>query len=70
MTRNMMVTLVGSGWLASIVKLPALRALIHKNACGFSSGVSRIRRFAVAAALPTVRVLVFAAIVTEPAELP
>ena len=39
----MMFTEAGSALLASIVKLPALRAAIHKNASGLPSGVRKIR---------------------------
>jgi len=70
MMKNPMVTAAGSVVLESIVKLPALRAPIHKNAFGSPSGVGKMRLFAVTAALLTVNVFVPFAIVTDPAELP
>ncbi len=70
MIKNMIVTSAGSVLLASIVKLPALRAPIHKNSCGLSSGVRKIGLLGVAAALNTVNVFVLAAMVTEPTEFP
>ena len=60
----------GSFLLASIVKLPALRAAIHKNSCGLSSGVRKIRLFGVAAGLGTVNVVASFPIVTVPTEFP